>query len=425
MTIHALGPFRLDTEVGLLFRGAEPVMLGRRAIALLLALVERRGGLVSKDALIEATWPGQAVEESNLTVQISALRRVFSEEPGGDRWIESHFRRRYRFVGPVVTEAEKSVMAPREGAARDLAPSPHADPERRQITAMSCEPIGMSGRVDGVGLDELREVVRTFQRCVEETVERYDGFVVSRLGKIVIALFGYPAAHEHDAERAVRAGLELCAAIKTVRRGAEVPMRCRVGIATAMAIIGDLSGGVEREDPAIVGDAPGLAAQLRISAQPDMVAIERTTRHLIGNLFDSRDLGAIQTTGDTEPVHYWRVLTAPRRPPPRSQSPQKKSDRHARTFHRSRNARTAADCGYVVGLAPAAGEGNRRQAGVRRLPRVGAARSAALPKRTGRLLRAILCCQYRQAACAPDIRPTGDAVHDPPADGRGRPDRRL
>ena len=109
MPTHLLGPFRLDTEDGLLLRGGEPVNLGRRAIALLRAMVERPGALLSKDALIEAGWSGQSVEESNLTVQIAALRRVLSTSPGGDGWIETMPGRGYRFVGPVVTAAQKEA----------------------------------------------------------------------------------------------------------------------------------------------------------------------------------------------------------------------------------------------------------------------------------------------------------------------------
>jgi class 3 adenylate cyclase len=279
MTIHALGPFRLDTQDGLLFRGSEPVALGRRAIALLRALV-------SKDALIEAAWSGQAIEESNLTVQIAALRRVLGEAPGGDRWIKTMPRRGYRFIGPVVTEVQKGATAPLPlvDAVRAPAPTPHDDAERRQITAMSCELVGMSGRADGVGLEDLREAVGAFQRCVSETVDRHDGFVVSRLGNAELVLFGYPVVHEHDAEQAVRAGLELCAAVRTLRPGEDMPMRCRVGIATGMVIIGDISRGRERQDPEIVGNAPHVATRLRISAQPDMVSIGPDTRHLIGNL---------------------------------------------------------------------------------------------------------------------------------------------
>jgi DNA-binding winged helix-turn-helix (wHTH) protein/predicted ATPase len=310
MAIHALGPFRLDTQDELLLRGSQPVALGRRAIALLRALVERPGALVSKDALIEAGWSGQAVEESSLTVQIAALRRVLGEAPGGNRWIETMPRRGYRFIGPVVTEVEKGVMAPppQVDAARDPGPTPHADAERRQITAMSCELIGMSKLTDGVDLEDLREAVGAFQRCVSETVGRHDGFVVSRLGNAELVLFGYPAAHEHDAEQAVRAGLELCAAVRTLRLDAEMPVRCRVGIATGMAVIGDLRGGGVLRDREIVGDAPNLAGRLQLSAQPDIVVIEPATRQLIGNLFDCRDLGAIDTTGGIESIRIWRVL---------------------------------------------------------------------------------------------------------------------
>src|SRR5271170_1019445 len=157
MPIHALGPFRLDTQDDLLFRGGEPVALGRRAIALLRALVERPRALVSKDALIEAAWPGQAVEESNLTVQIAALRRVLREAPGGNRWIETMPRRGYRFIGPVVTEVEKGVTVPPQVAAARA--TPHDNAERRQITAMSCELIGISGGADGVDLEDMRAAV--------------------------------------------------------------------------------------------------------------------------------------------------------------------------------------------------------------------------------------------------------------------------
>src|ERR1700760_3821248 len=107
--IYLLGPFRLDTQVALLCRVSEPLALGRRALVLLRALVERPATLVSKDALIEAAWPSQAVEESNLTVQIAALRKVLGKFPGGDRWIETMPRRGYRFIGPVVTEGANGI----------------------------------------------------------------------------------------------------------------------------------------------------------------------------------------------------------------------------------------------------------------------------------------------------------------------------
>ena len=157
MAFHDLGPFRLDTQDELLFRGSEPLALGRRAIALLRVLVERPGAVISKDALITAAWPHQAVEESNLTVQIAALRRILSEAPGGDRWIETMPRRGYRYLGPVITEPQTDRLETSRPVDAKPALSPvECEPaERRQITAMSCEMIGFKSRANV--LDHLED----------------------------------------------------------------------------------------------------------------------------------------------------------------------------------------------------------------------------------------------------------------------------
>jgi DNA-binding winged helix-turn-helix (wHTH) protein len=174
MSIHALGPFRLDTQAHLLLRDSAPVPLGRRAIALLRTLVERPGALVSKDELLEAAWPGRAVEESHLPVQIAALRRVLGEAPGGDRWIETMAGRGYRFIGPVLTEAETAVVSlpPQIDAAQDPAPTLHNDAERRQITAMSCELVGVTAGADGVGLEDVREAIAALRRRDNRSLRR-------------------------------------------------------------------------------------------------------------------------------------------------------------------------------------------------------------------------------------------------------------
>jgi TolB-like protein/DNA-binding winged helix-turn-helix (wHTH) protein len=134
MAIHVLGPFRLDTQDNLLFRGSEPVALGQRAIALLRTLVERPGALVSKDALIEAAWSGRLVEENNLPVQIAALRRMLGEAPGGDRWIKTLPGRGYRFIGPTVAEVPRgdTTGSSRDDAEPDLVPMLEDHAERRQ-----------------------------------------------------------------------------------------------------------------------------------------------------------------------------------------------------------------------------------------------------------------------------------------------------
>src|SRR5687767_5070494 len=141
-TNYELGPFRLDGETEILFRGTAPITLGQRAVALLRALVERPGVPVSKDDLIAAAWPGVAVEESNLTVQIANLRRVLSEEPGGENWIETMQRRGYRYVGPVV--AKDSVV---RGATVPTQPAPPLElPDKPSIAVLPFA--NLSGDVD-------------------------------------------------------------------------------------------------------------------------------------------------------------------------------------------------------------------------------------------------------------------------------------
>jgi adenylate cyclase len=161
---YELGPFRLDTHNGVLLRGSEPVVLGARAVALLRALLEKPGALVSKDALIEAAWPGQAVEDSNLPVQISALRRALAEAPGGDRWIETMPRRGYRFVGPAVAREESSVTAtpPEFDAPSDAAPIGHVEADRPQISPC-CELLEVEAGTVGTDLADVRKAVGVFQ----------------------------------------------------------------------------------------------------------------------------------------------------------------------------------------------------------------------------------------------------------------------
>jgi TolB-like protein/Flp pilus assembly protein TadD len=122
-TIHEFGPYRLDADAGMLFRQSEPVVLGRRAVTLLRLLVERAGAPVSKDALMEAAWPGLAIEESNLTVQIAALRRIFADVEGGRAWIETLPRRGYRYVGPAVSTAPEASLPTSPASAMSDKPS--------------------------------------------------------------------------------------------------------------------------------------------------------------------------------------------------------------------------------------------------------------------------------------------------------------
>ena len=144
----------------------------------------------------------------------------------------------------------------------------------------------LSARMDP---EDLREVISSYQKCVAGTVQRFGGFVAKYMGDGVLIYFGYPQAHEDDAERAVRAGLELIAAVSALKSTA--PLQTRVGIATGLVVVGDLIGSGSAQEQAIVGETPNLAARLQGIAEPNTVVIAEDTRRLLGNLFELEDLG--------------------------------------------------------------------------------------------------------------------------------------
>ncbi len=179
----------------------------------------------------------------------------------------------------------------------------HDTAERRQVTVMFSDLVGstaLSGRMDP---EDLREVISAYQKCVAETVVPFGGFVAKYMGDGVLVYFGYPQAHEYDAERAVRAGLELVAAVRDLNTHAA--LQTRVGIATGLVVVGDLVGSGSSQEQAIVGETPNLAARLQGAAEPNSVVIAESTRKLVGNLFELEDLGAKDLKGITGPVKAW------------------------------------------------------------------------------------------------------------------------
>ena len=161
----------------------------------------------------------------------------------------------------------------------------------------------LSARMDP---EDLREVISAYQKCVAETVQRFGGFVAKYMGDGVLVYFGYPQAHEDDAERAVRAGLELVAAVGGLKTRA--PLQTRVGIATGLVVVGDLIGSGASQEQAIVGETPNLAARLQGVAEPNSVVIAESTRKLVGNLFELEDFGAQDLKGISGPVRAWVAL---------------------------------------------------------------------------------------------------------------------
>jgi class 3 adenylate cyclase len=204
-----------------------------------------------------------------------------------------------KIVDNGIPIAASSASAP--------APSPKIDTaERRQVTVMFADLVGstaLSGRMDP---EDLREVISAYQKCVAETVGRFGGFVAQYMGDGVLAYFGYPEAHEDDAERAVQAGLELVAAVRDLKTHAS--LQTRVGIATGLVVAGDLLGSGTTQEQAVVGETPNLAARLQGIAEPNSVVIADNTRKLVGNLFEVEDLGAQDLKGVVGPVRAFTAL---------------------------------------------------------------------------------------------------------------------
>jgi class 3 adenylate cyclase/predicted ATPase len=180
--------------------------------------------------------------------------------------------------------------------------------ERRQVTVMFTDLVGSTALSARMDPEDLREVISAYQRCVAETVHRCGGFVAKYMGDGVLVYFGYPQAHEDDAERAVRAGLDLVAAVTALKSPAS--LQIRVGIATGLVVVGDLIGSGEAQEHGIVGETPNVAARLQGIADPNMVVIAERTRRLLGNLFEFEDLGAKDLKGIAGSVRAWAAVRA-------------------------------------------------------------------------------------------------------------------
>jgi class 3 adenylate cyclase len=184
---------------------------------------------------------------------------------------------------------------------------PPIDAERRQLTVMFCDLVGSTALSTRLDPEDLREVIAAYHRAVVDVVRSFDGFVAKYMGDGVLIYFGYPQAHEDDAERAIRAGLGVIDAVarldvKSVR------LEARAGIATGLVVVGDLIGEGSSQEQSVVGETPNLAARLQSLAEPNAVVISASTRRLVGDLFECSDLGTVEVKGIDVPVPAWQVL---------------------------------------------------------------------------------------------------------------------
>jgi class 3 adenylate cyclase len=218
-----------------------------------------------------------------------------------------------RELGLPLGPRKKLLAAIAELDVPEAAPIPvkaHTrEAERRQLTVMFVDLVGsteLSGRLDP---EEMRDVFRRYQDAVTGVVVRYQGHVAKFMGDGVIVYFGYPQAHEDEAERSVRAGLEIVDAIAALEPAAGVPLACRIGIATGQVVVGDLIGEGAAQEEAVTGETPNLAARLQGIAEPGQVVVSQATRNLLGEMFEAQDLGPQSLKGFERPVGAWRIAS--------------------------------------------------------------------------------------------------------------------
>jgi class 3 adenylate cyclase len=236
-------------------------------------------------------------------IDLSDLRHLTDQDLKDIGVLLGHRRRMLAAIAELV-----GVLPATLQPIAETEPKPSDGAERRQLTVMFCDLVGSTALSSSLDPEDLRGIIGAYHRCCAELIERNGGFVAKYMGDGMLSYFGYPQAHEHDAERAVRAGLALVEAVPKLATTTGSPLEVRIGIATGLVVVGDLIGSGEAQERGIVGETPNLAARLQGIAEPNTVIIADSTRRLLGTLFELQDLGTRDLKGIATPVRHWAAL---------------------------------------------------------------------------------------------------------------------
>jgi class 3 adenylate cyclase/tetratricopeptide (TPR) repeat protein/ABC-type transport system involved in cytochrome c biogenesis ATPase subunit len=241
---------------------------------------------------------GQRFSEN--AIDLSVLRELTEQDLKDLGVLLGHRRKILRAIAELQGGAPARIETAIESAPRDEA-------ERRHLTVMICDLVGSTALSARLDPEDMRVVIDAYHAACARITRTYDGFLAEFRGDGILAYFGYPTAHEDDAERTVRAGLDIIAAVARLETRAAEPLAVRIGIATGLVVIGDLSREGALREHAVVGETPNLAARLEALAEPGTIVVAASTRRLLGGLFRLRDLGRHKVKGISEPVAAWAV----------------------------------------------------------------------------------------------------------------------
>jgi len=361
----AFGSFLLDLHDERLWRGHNVIRLKPKALAVLRCLLTHTGQLVTKEVLFATVWPDTIVSDSVLSAAIRELRRALDDPARHPHYIETVHGRGYRFIAAVepLTQESRGASSPTvppvddtprscpscqhvnamdasfcntcgtplEGApAHATTPDPPAaaisaetgdvlaadtlplhEAERRQLTVMFCDLVASTPLAERLDPEDLREVIRHYQATCAAVIDRFEGYIAQYLGDGLLVYFGYPHAHEDDAQRAVHAGLGILEAVTSLNDRLEqtygVRLAVRIGIHTGLVVVGGLGHHGRREQLAL-GVTPNIAARLQGLASPNTLVVSAATHQLVQGYFGVEDLGRHTLSGVSTEVQVWRVL---------------------------------------------------------------------------------------------------------------------
>src|SRR6059058_5483025 len=233
-------------------------------------------------------------------IDLSVIRDLTEQDLKDLGVLLGHRRKILRAIAELDAVAPAPTKTPTEPVLLDEA-------ERRHLTVMICDLVGSTALSARLDPEDMGAVIDAYHAACARITRTYDGFLAEFRGDGILAYFGYPLAHEDDAERTVRAGLDIIAAVARLETRAEEPLAVRIGIATGVVVIGDLSREGALREHAVVGDTPNLAARLQTLAEPGTIVLAASTRRLLGHLFRLRDLGRHELKGIAAPVAAWTV----------------------------------------------------------------------------------------------------------------------